>query len=101
MTLWLQPLLERIKMRYREFIEQDEYCRANNTPEGKGCKGCPAENEEHCADELRGLFGKLLDNTLPEEVTNKISEQISREFGISAFNQLAATTQGYIEFSEF
>lgn len=87
-------------MKYREFIEQDEYCRANNNPEGKGCAGCSAENDKHCADELRGLFGKLNNKSLPDQVRNEVSEQISRDFGISAYNQLASVS-GHIEFPEF
>jgi len=83
-------------MKYREFIEQDNYCKTNNIPEGKGCSGCPGENQ-HCADELRGLFGKLNDKSLPDETRNKISKQISRDFDISAFNQLASVW-GEIEF---
>lgn len=84
-------------MKYQEFIEQDEYCTANNTPEGKGCSGCPAKRQGHCADELRGLFGKLNDKSLSDEVRNKVSKQINRDFGISPFNQLASVA-GFIEF---
>jgi len=84
-------------MKYKEFVEQDEYCKAENTPEGKGCDDCPAK--DHCADELRGLFGKLVDRSLSDEVRNNISKQISRDYGISAFNQLAAIN-GHIEFPE-
>lgn len=40
-------------MKICEFIEQDDYCRKNNTPEGPGCTGCPGEHDKVCADKIR------------------------------------------------
>jgi hypothetical protein len=39
-------------MPLQEFIEQDRFCRKNNVEEGCGCKGCPGENDNRCADWL-------------------------------------------------
>lgn len=49
-------------MTLTEFREQDNYCREHNTPEGKGCDGCPAIDKEHCADSLRNLYGRVLNS---------------------------------------
>ncbi|UTB32756.1 MAG: hypothetical protein NKF70_00260 [Methanobacterium sp. ERen5] len=37
-------------MNLKTFVEQHEFCRENNTPEGCGCKGCSGEDYEDCAD---------------------------------------------------
>lgn len=42
-----------IGMTLKEFLEEDEFCRDNNLPEGKGCSECEGEEREYCADELR------------------------------------------------
>jgi len=88
-------------MKNREFEEQDEYCKEHNTPEGKGCDECPAEDKNLCADRLRGLCGKLLklwnENIgTPEwkEIVKKI-----KQFGLTDWNILELR-KGIIEFLE-
>lgn len=46
------------KMSLKDFKEQEEYCRKNNTPEGCGCNGCPGEDTV-CADNIRNLAGQI------------------------------------------
>jgi hypothetical protein len=44
------------KMTLKEFLEQDEYCKENNHPEGCGCCGCPGEGLDFCADALTNVM---------------------------------------------
>lgn len=48
------------KISFEEFLEQEEYCKKNNIPEGCGCVGCKGENSV-CADNIRNIIGKLKD----------------------------------------
>lgn len=36
-----------------DYIEQDKYCRENNTPEGPGCDECPGKDADECADFIK------------------------------------------------
>ena len=83
-----------------KFLEQDKYCRENNTPEGKGCDDCPAQDKEHCADALRNLCGRLiatLHNDLP--TFYHISKELGDNYELTQWNQLEIF-KGGIEFSE-
>jgi hypothetical protein len=44
-------------MRIEEFLDQDNWCKKNNIPEGVGCLGCPGENKSYCADMIRNYHG--------------------------------------------
>lgn len=89
-------------MTLSEFKKQDDYCRENNTPKGKGCDGCPAKDKEHCADALRNLCGQFLDALYNHQTNdfNNISETLDREYGISPFHQLGIA-EGFIELEGF
>jgi len=84
-------------MTYREFIEQDKYCKENNTPEGLGCDNCPAINKEYCADALENLCNKFLDAVKKNQPLKDISKKLEEKYGIKPYNQLALL-QGHIEF---
>lgn len=83
-------------MKLTEYLEQSKYCRENNTPEGRGCDGCPAKDKEHCADALLNLVGKLR-GSLGMPIFDSISKQIQRDYGLSPWNQLAIWN-GELEF---
>ena len=68
--------------------------RENNIPEGVGCKGCPGEYTDYCADALRNLCGRFLKAKGDE--LNEISKELDYKYGLPPFNQLAIV-QGYIE----
>ena len=88
-------------MKMIEFIEQDEYCKVNNVPEGIGCDGCPAKDKNMCADRLRGLCGKLLklwNENIGSQKWKRICEEI-KKFGLTDYNILALY-RGIIEFNE-
>ena len=40
------------QMSLKEFVEEYEYCKGYNTPEGEGCSNCKGNKREYCADEL-------------------------------------------------
>ena len=86
-------------MKLAEFQAQDNYCEANNTPEGMGCDGCPATDKSHCADALRNLAGKFLDALETKADTREIAKQIEKDYGFTAWNILALA-KGELEFPE-
>ncbi len=81
-----------------EFLAQDKHCKENNTPEGKGCDECPAQDKTYCADALRNLCGTFLVSIGKPEF-NEISKQLDRDYGLSQWNQLGLIS-GWLEFSE-
>ena len=85
-------------MRLDEFLEQDKYCRENNTPEGLGCDACPAIDRVHCADALRNLCGRLIDSINTPQF-NQLSRQLDKEYGITPYHQLVIW-EGILEFPE-
>lgn len=87
------------KMKYKEFLEQDKYCRENNTPEGAGCDACPAKDKEHCADALRNLAGKFACTDYGSEEYHALLKTLEEDFDIPLFN-LLELRKGILEFPE-
>ena len=86
-------------MKLSEFNEQDKFCRENNTPEGVGCRGCPARDKEHCADALRNLCGKFMDSINDKPNFYRLSRELTEHYGLTRWNQLALF-KGELEFPE-
>lgn len=85
-------------MTLQQFVEQDKYCRENNTPEGSGCTNCPAQDKEHCADALRNLAGKLIDSIDTPQFMG-VSREMERDYGLTPYNQLVIF-KGILEFPQ-
>ncbi|MBW2672344.1 MAG: hypothetical protein JRD89_02860 [Deltaproteobacteria bacterium] len=85
-------------MRLHEFKEQEEYCRANKTPDGSGCAGCPAVDKEHCADALVTLCSQWL-QAIGTDGFDQLSGRLDQEYGLKPYNQLALC-RGVLELEE-
>jgi hypothetical protein len=88
-------------MTHAQFLEQDNYCREKNVPDGLGCASCPAMPEDRgiaCADSLRNLCGKFSEAIGKADI-RPITNELQSRYGFSAYNILALTA-GVIEFPE-
>jgi hypothetical protein len=82
-------------MNLHEFLEQDEYCFEQNTPEGLGCSMCSGSKTEYCADRLRNTAGKLVKAKNGKEREPFIKE-LRDKYGMTSY-AILALWHGYIE----
>lgn len=86
-----------MKMKLSDYQLQSMYCKYHNTPEGRGCDACPAEDKTHCADALINLCGKLIDSVNKGSAEyQKYSRELDVEYGMTPYAQLGLF-EGFID----